>query len=86
MREMQQMGVFQQPDRGKLMRDKTPNLTDYEKTYREFKSEIPEYYNFGFDGIDRWAEDRTKLALISVDDTGINALRHNLVFHIFNLP
>jgi hypothetical protein len=35
------------------MRDKVPNLTDYEKTYREFKWEIPEYYNFGFDGIDR---------------------------------
>jgi len=58
------------------MRHMTPNLTDYEKAYREFKWEIPEYYNFGFDGIDRWAEDRTKLALISVDDTGINAVRH----------
>jgi acetyl-CoA synthetase len=58
------------------MRDMIPNLTDYEKTYREFKWEIPEYYNFGFDGIDRWAEDRTKLALISVDDTGIHAVRH----------
>jgi acetyl-CoA synthetase len=58
------------------MRHMPPNLTDYEKTYHEFKWEIPEYYNFGFDGIDRWAEDRTKLALISVDDTGINAVRH----------
>lgn len=58
------------------MRDIPPNLLDYEKTYREFKWEIPEYYNFGFDGIDRWAEDRTKLALISVDDTGLNAVRH----------
>jgi acetyl-CoA synthetase len=58
------------------MRDMPPNLTDYEKTYREFKWEIPEYYNFGFDGIDRWADDRTKLALVSVDDTGIYAVRH----------
>lgn len=58
------------------MRDMTPNLTNYEKTYHEFKWEIPEYYNFGFDGIDQWAEDRTKLALISVDDTGKNAVRH----------
>ncbi len=58
------------------MRDTLPNLIDYEKTYREFKWEIPEYYNFGFDGIDRWAEDRTKLALISVDDTGLHAVRH----------
>jgi acetyl-CoA synthetase len=62
--------------RGRSMRDKIPNLSDYEKTYREFKWEIPEYYNFGFDGIDRWAEDRTKLALISVDDTGIQSVRH----------
>ncbi len=53
-----------------------PNLIDYEKIYREFRWEIPEYYNFGFDGVDRWAEDRTKLALISVDDTGIYAVRH----------
>jgi hypothetical protein len=58
------------------MKDKIPNPTDYERTYRDFKWEIPEYCNFGFDGIDRWAEDRTKLALISVDDTGINAVRH----------
>jgi len=60
----------------RVMRDIIPNLIDYEKTYREFKWEIPEYYNFGFDGIDRWAEDRTKLALISVDDTGLHAVRH----------
>jgi len=58
------------------MRGMPPNLTDYEETCREFKWEIPEYYNFGFDGIDQWAEDRTKLALISVDDTGKNAVRH----------
>lgn len=58
------------------MRDLPPNLADYEETYRTFKWEIPEYYNFGFDGIDRWAEDRTKLALISVDDTGLNAVKH----------
>ena len=58
------------------MKEITPNLVDYEKTYREFKWEIPEYYNFGFDGIDQWAQDRTKLALISVDDTGLHAVRH----------
>jgi acetyl-CoA synthetase len=58
------------------MRGMPPNLIEYERTYREFNWEIPEYYNFGFDGIDRWAEDRTKLALISVDDTGVNAIRH----------
>src|SRR4030042_2498552 len=65
----------------KSMRDMPPNLIDYEKTYRECKWEIPEFYNFGFDGIDRWAEDRTKLALISVDDTGIHAVRNTFGNH-----
>jgi len=42
----------------------------YEEMYRNFKWNVPEYYNFGFDVVDRWAEDRTKLALISIDRTG----------------
>ena len=42
-------------------------LNDYEKLYREFKREVPEYYNFGFEVIDKWAQDRTKLALVSLD-------------------
>ena len=44
----------------------TPADTDYATLYEAFKQEIPEYYNFGFDVMDRWAEDRTKLALVSV--------------------
>ena len=58
------------------MRDLTPNMTDYEGTRRSFKLEVPEYYNFGFDVVDRWAEDRTKLALVSVDPTGESAEKH----------
>ena len=42
-------------------------MQDYEATYRDATLEVPEFYNFGFDVVDRWAEDRTKLALISVD-------------------
>ena len=42
----------------------------YEEMYKNFKWSVPEYYNFGFDVIDQWAEDRTKLALISIDRTG----------------
>ena len=38
--------------------------------YKNFEWRVPEYYNFGFDVIDQWAEDRTKLALISIDRTG----------------
>jgi len=43
---------------------------DYDKLYKQFKWHIPKYYNFGFDVVDKWGEDRTKLALISIDRTG----------------
>ncbi|MFP4030045.1 MAG: AMP-binding protein [Desulfococcaceae bacterium] len=46
------------------------NMTDYEKTYREFKYEVPEYFNFAGDVIDKWAEDPDKLAMLWVDDAG----------------
>ena len=52
------------------MPDLAPNMVNYEETFRDFQLEVPEFYNFGFDVVDRWAEDRTKLALISVDPTG----------------
>jgi len=42
----------------------------YDELYNSFKWEIPKYYNFGFDVVDKWAEDRTKLALISIDRSG----------------
>jgi acetyl-CoA synthetase len=51
------------------MAEKKHNNT-YEKLYKNFKWEVPKYYNFGFDVVDKWAEDRTKLALISIDRTG----------------
>lgn len=37
-------------------------MTDYEETKRTFKLQVPEYYNFGFGVVDKWAEDETKLA------------------------
>jgi len=49
---------------------KKENNTSYEELYKSFKWEIPKYYNFGFDVVDKWAEDRSKLALISIDRTG----------------
>jgi len=42
----------------------------YDVMYKNFKWHVPEHYNFGFDVVDQWAEDRTKLALISIDRTG----------------
>lgn len=46
------------------------NMTDYDKTYAEFKLEVPEYFNFAGDVIDKWAEDPDKLAMLWVDDEG----------------
>jgi acetyl-CoA synthetase len=46
-------------------------MEDYEETYRTFSLEVPEYYNFGFDVIDRLAlEDRNRLAMIWVNQKG----------------
>jgi acetyl-CoA synthetase len=52
--------------------------TDYDHLYREFRWEIPEFYNIGVDICDKWADlDEGKLALICVDDAGG---RHDLRF------
>ncbi len=48
----------------------------YQYLYKNFQWNIPKFYNFGFDVVDQWAEDRTKLALISIDRTGENARYH----------
>jgi acyl-coenzyme A synthetase/AMP-(fatty) acid ligase len=58
------------------MKNAAPNMQDYEVTYRDACLEVPEYFNFGFDVVDRWAEDRTKLALISVDPSGEKSEQH----------
>jgi acetyl-CoA synthetase len=58
------------------MRDLPPNVLDYEETCRNFRLDVPQRFNFGFDVVDKWAEDRTKLALVSVDPTGEHAERH----------
>ncbi len=41
----------------------------YDVLYKNFKWKVPKFYNFGFEVIDKWADDRTKLALISIDRT-----------------
>lgn len=58
------------------MADNSPNMTDYEAERRDFRLDVPEHFNFGFDVIDKWAEDRTKLALISVAPDGETAHKH----------
>jgi len=58
--------------------------TDYDTLYESFHLDVPEYYNFGFDVMDRWAEDRTKLALVSI---GRNAEKtdHHTYFDLSRL-
>ena len=46
------------------------NMGDYEREYQNFKWEVPEYYNFAQDVIDRWAADPNKAAMLWVDDFG----------------
>ncbi|MBF7083085.1 AMP-binding protein [Desulfallas sp. Bu1-1] len=48
----------------------THNMGDYDKTYAEFKWEVPEFFNFARDVLDKWAEDPNKLAIWWVDDDG----------------
>jgi len=51
------------------------NMVDYEKTYKEFALDVPEYFNFSGDVIDKWAMDPNKLALWWVDDAGTEIKR-----------
>ncbi len=53
------------------------NMYDYEKVKKEFKWEVPEFYNFAFDEVDERAKEYPdKTALISVDNSGENADKH----------
>lgn len=53
------------------------NMYDYEKVREEFEWDVPEYYNFAFDAVDKQAEERPdELALISIDNSGENAQKH----------
>ena len=58
------------------MPESAPNMPDYESAYRNARLEVPEYFNFGFDVVDQWAADRTKLALLSADPSGEQARHH----------
>ena len=43
----------------------------YEEVCKNFKWKIPKYYNIGVDVCDKWAIDKTRLALIYIDPDGI---------------
>ena len=54
----------------------TDSKVNYEQIYKNFKWDIPEQFNFGFDIIDKWAGRRNKLALVSIDGSGDHAAKH----------
>ncbi|WP_449246422.1 acyl-CoA synthetase [Desulfarculus baarsii] len=51
----------------------TSRTAAYEQLYNGFHWNVPEKYNFGFDVVDKWAADRTKLALLSLSEDGEQA-------------
>jgi len=47
-----------------------PNMTDYEQTYRDFRWEVPAYYNFAVDTVGQWAAHPGLLALWTLAEDG----------------
>ena len=47
-----------------------PNMKNYEESYKNFKLEVPEYYNWARDEFDPWGKNPEKVALWVVDDFG----------------
>ncbi|MBM08638.1 MAG: acyl-CoA synthetase [Magnetovibrio sp.] len=45
-------------------------MQDYETTWRNFRWEIPKYFNFAVNVVDYWAQDQDKLALIWCNQAG----------------
>ena len=45
-------------------------IGDYHETYRTFKLEAPERYNWAYEVFDKWAEDPDKLAMLWVSPDG----------------
>lgn len=55
-----------------------PNMKDYELERKKFRLEVPDYFNFGFDIVDKWAKRQpNKLALFAVDRNGENPRPYN---------
>ncbi|CCO09356.1 AMP-binding protein [Desulforamulus hydrothermalis] len=46
----------------------TNNMTDYEKERQCFQWDVPEYFNFATDVVDKWAGNPDKLAMLWVDE------------------
>ncbi|MGI9058125.1 MAG: acyl-CoA synthetase [Ktedonobacteraceae bacterium] len=49
---------------------KTPFMTDYEAERQHFHLDVPEYFNFAIDVMDKWASNPEKLAMLWVGQNG----------------
>src|SRR5438128_6344880 len=58
---------------GRVRRTAVANMSNYDQGHASFRLAVPEFFNFGFDVVDRWAEDPSKLAMLWVDDAGQSA-------------
>ena len=45
-------------------------IGDYAETYRTFRLEVPERFNWAYDVFDKWAEDPSKVAMVWVSSDG----------------
>ena len=45
-------------------------IGDYHETYRNFRLEVPERYNWAYEVFDRWGQDPSKVAMVWVGDDG----------------
>ena len=60
------------PSAGPVFGHNDHNMVSYDETCNNFRIDVPEYFNFGFDVIDGWAnKDRNKLAMIWVNQDGV---------------
>ena len=65
------IGATTLPSAGPVFGPEDHNMPDYDEMFRKFAIEVPEYFNFGFDVIDAWAnKDRNKLAMLWVNQEG----------------
>jgi acetyl-CoA synthetase len=65
------IGATTLPSSGPVFGPEDHNMPDYDEMFKKFAIEVPEYFNFGFDVIDAWAnKDRNKLAMVWVNQEG----------------
>lgn len=62
-----------------MVTSQSPNMTDYEAERRSFHLEVPEYFNFAIDIINKWANDPNKLAMLWVGPNGCHCTTHRLI-------